>query len=164
VPSGRTKVAILTTLVSTFALVAACVVENNPERPNRPVVVRVAPLRPASDASVESASTEEAAAVPPGPETGAPEGAPSAAGAAGPESSFLACKVDGDCILVRRNGCCNNGYNEAVNAKSAAAYQASFVCPEPHPICPMFRIHDERVPACNRETLACELVKKTPPP
>jgi hypothetical protein len=132
-------------LCSSFALgiPSACVVENNPPPPT-PVAVRPL-LVPVADAAIEAASTPEPAALVTAPS---------------PPQPLLVCAADSDCVAVPRNGCCNNGYKEAVNAASVAAYQASFVCPEPHPICPMFRIRDDRVPVCNVTTHLCELVKR----
>jgi hypothetical protein len=47
---------------------------------------------------------------------------------------------------------------EAVNVLQKSAYAASFVCPEAHPICPMFIIRDTRHPRCEPTSHLCELV------
>jgi hypothetical protein len=60
----------------------------------------------------------------------------------------FACTVDSDCVATPRNECCGTGWNEAVNKKEVAAYHASFMCPETHPICPLYIIDDTRVPEC----------------
>jgi hypothetical protein len=139
------------------SLFSACVVENNPP-PEWPFPVAPVPrAKPPVEAGTDGA----------GPDVGGGDDAPSPADAgqtalpppAPGAASFLRCAVDTDCVAVRRNGCCNNGYKEAVNASSIAAYQASFACPDTHPICPMFRIRDARTPACNTDRHECELVK-----
>jgi hypothetical protein len=143
-------------------LFSACVVENNPPPAWQGPVAPVPPARLPVDAGPEGGASVDA-----GPDGGVGDdgSSPVDAGqtalrppAPGP-ASFLSCAVDGDCVAVRRNGCCNNGYKEAVNASAVAAYQASFACPEAHPICPMFRIRDARTPACNADRHECELLK-----
>jgi hypothetical protein len=63
-------------------------------------------------------------------------------------TDYYACKVDSDCVATPRNECCGTGWNEAVNKKEVAAYHASFMCPDAHPICPLYIIDDTRVPEC----------------
>jgi hypothetical protein len=79
-------------------------------------------------------------------------------GATAPPPEFYACKVDSDCVAVPKVGCCNNGYKEAVNAKSTDAYAKSFVCPTPNAMCAQFLVNDNRAPECSAETGKCELV------
>jgi hypothetical protein len=74
--------------------------------------------------------------------------------------SFRGCAADKDCIAVDRIGCCRNGWKEAVAASQAAAYAASFHCPDPHPVCPMYLVRDDRVPVCDRVQQLCELRAK----
>jgi hypothetical protein len=71
---------------------------------------------------------------------------------------FFACKTDKDCIAVPTVGCCNNGYKTAVNVDEIDAYEASFTCPQEHPICPLFIINDTRAAECNVGKHACEMV------
>jgi hypothetical protein len=79
-----------------------------------------------------------------------------------PTHDMLACSKDSDCVTVPRVGCCDNGWKEAVNAASSTRYQASFACPDPHPICPTFVVLEERVPRCGLRTHECELVPADP--
>jgi hypothetical protein len=161
---GRLR--LLAAISLSVGLPSACVVENNPPPPSPPYARRAPPPRPAPDAAVEASSDADAAgeldgawdvavSIPPLVPSGAANPSPGASLG----SPFSACSSDGDCVAVRKNGCCNNGYKEAVNAASAAAYQASFVCPDPHPVCPMFRIHDTRLPECNVSRRQCEMVR-----
>jgi hypothetical protein len=157
----------LALLALVVGIPSACVIENHSSSPP-PAPVRVVPPAPVVDAGAVDAEKEGSAPVD-AAEGGsilavdaALSGSPPAAAAgavAPPVAAFLVCAVDADCVAVKRNGCCNNGYKEAVNASSAAAYEASFVCPDPHPICPMFRVRDERSPECNEKAHECELVK-----
>ncbi len=145
-------------------IVAACVVENS-----TPPYVPPQPTRSAADARAqepsEGGSPLDATPDPAdarlesgmAPDRSASDASPSAASIP-PPPAYLACAADADCMAVPRNGCCNNGYKEAVSATGAEAYKASFVCPEPRPICPMFRIKDDRTPVCNSGTRTCELV------
>lgn len=72
--------------------------------------------------------------------------------------AFFACTFDSDCVTVRKNGCCDNGYLDAVNAASVDAYKASFRCTTKQ-VCPMFHVVDTRVVHCTRDTHKCELVR-----
>jgi len=82
------------------------------------------------------------------------------ADAGGAPARFRACHADADCVAVPRVGCCHNGWNEAVAASQKGAYQASFVCPDPHPICAMFIVRDTRQPRCDPAAHLCTLVAK----
>jgi hypothetical protein len=77
---------------------------------------------------------------------------------AGAPARFRTCNGNADCIAVPRVGCCHNGWNEAVAVSQKDAYEASFVCPEAHPICAMFIVRDARVPVCDPATHLCTLV------
>jgi hypothetical protein len=68
-----------------------------------------------------------------------------------------ACNTDKDCVAVPRVGCCQNGYNEAVNVNHTAEYQASFTCMSKM-MCPLFFINDTRQAECNTGTKKCEMV------
>jgi hypothetical protein len=76
-----------------------------------------------------------------------------------PTPDTLACATDADCVAVDKNGCCHNGTKEAVAAIAVDQYRASFTCPNPHPICPMIRLLDTRVPECSNVSHKCEMVK-----
>ena len=69
-----------------------------------------------------------------------------------------ACSTDSDCVAVPQVGCCSNGYKAAVNEHHVAAYDASFTCPSPHPICPLFVILDTRQPECDNTSHTCQMV------
>ncbi len=85
---------------------------------------------------------------------------PNAAAADGGTSAqFRACRADSDCVAVPRVGCCNNGWMEAVAATQTDAYAKSFTCPQPRPICPMYRIHEMRVPRCDPASQLCVMVQ-----
>jgi hypothetical protein len=77
---------------------------------------------------------------------------------AGAPARFRGCGADADCVAVPRVGCCHNGWNEAIAASQRDAYAASFTCPEAHPICAMFIVHDTRKPRCPAATRLCTLV------
>jgi hypothetical protein len=92
-------------------------------------------------------------------------GAPAEAGPVATEDDggvparFRACATDGDCVAAPRVGCCHNGVNEAVAASQKDAYEASFVCPEAHPICAMHIVRDTRTPRCDAATHLCTFAK-----
>jgi hypothetical protein len=73
---------------------------------------------------------------------------------------FRACKADADCIAVPRVGCCHNGRMQAVTGSQKEAYEASFVCPNPHPRCAMYIIRDTREARCAAATGLCTMVAK----
>jgi hypothetical protein len=84
--------------------------------------------------------------------TGQANGLPQTAG-------YLACSADSDCIAVDRAGCCHNGYKDAVNKDKVAAYKTANACHDPHVICAMFMVNDDRVAVCNTAHNKCEMVK-----
>jgi hypothetical protein len=71
---------------------------------------------------------------------------------------FAACSTDTDCIAVPKVGCCHLGWKAAVSKGKADAYQASFHCPNEHPICIQILVIDNRTARCNAATHMCELV------
>jgi hypothetical protein len=79
---------------------------------------------------------------------------------AGAPVRFRACSADTDCVAVPRVGCCHNGWKEAVAASQKDAYTASFVCPDPHPVCAMYLIRDAREPQCDRATRLCTMIAR----
>ena len=68
------------------------------------------------------------------------------------------CSTDADCVAVPQVGCCSNGYKASVNKHHVAAYDASFTCPSPHPICPMYVILDTRQAECDNSSHTCQMV------
>ena len=76
----------------------------------------------------------------------------------GDPTPFASCSVDADCIAVDRLGCCDNGWKVAINRAETAAYDASFTCETPRPICAMYRVIDQRVAKCDGETHLCTMV------
>jgi len=79
-------------------------------------------------------------------------------GADDAHADWYSCADDSDCVAVPRVGCCREGWMEAVNRQEADAYEASYTCPEPRPICPQIRVIDSRVPECDRSSHACTMV------
>jgi hypothetical protein len=101
-----------------------------------------------------------AQADPPAPDTAPTVTAPGDADAGpGTAPRFRTCTLDSDCLAVDRVGCCHNGWKEAVAATQKEAYEKSFVCPQPHPICPMYIVQDVRVPECDNATHLCTMVR-----
>jgi hypothetical protein len=60
-------------------------------------------------------------------------------------------------VAVEKVGCCHNGHKVAVAASKADAYAKSFTCGQANPICPMYRVNDERVAYCDGATHLCAL-------
>jgi hypothetical protein len=87
-------------------------------------------------------------------------GTTAAADDAGAPARFRACSADADCIAVPRVGCCHNGWKEAVAASQKDPYAASFVCPDPHPVCAMYLIRDAREAKCDPTTRLCTMTTK----
>jgi len=72
--------------------------------------------------------------------------------------SITACSVDADCVAVPRGGCCNNGWNAAVNSHHTRAYANASKCTlSPRPMCPMYIVHDTRVAQCDTGTSQCKM-------
>jgi len=68
------------------------------------------------------------------------------------------CQQDGDCVAVPLAGCCDNGWNTAVNRADVQAYEKAGACHRSRPICPMYIVRDTRVAECNKATHQCEMV------
>ena len=81
--------------------------------------------------------------------------------ATGVDSAVFACHADAECTAVRKNGCCNHGDMEAVNAAQVDAYKASFTCTK-HLMCPQFLRRDTRVPVCDTARSRCQMVQPKP--
>jgi hypothetical protein len=72
---------------------------------------------------------------------------------------YLTCTVDSECVAVPREGCCHNGYKDAVNRNEVDAYRAANACKDRHVICPQFIINDTRVAVCNKAKGRCEMTQ-----
>ena len=91
----------------------------------------------------------------------APSSAAAAAAAVSPSAvpaALRGCAVDVDCVAVPRVGCCHNGWKEAVATSQKDAYERSFTCPDPNPLCAMYLVMDARTPACDSTLRQCVLV------
>jgi hypothetical protein len=86
---------------------------------------------------------------------------PTASPATAVPAAFRACTADAGCTAVARAGCCHNGWREAVAVAQKDAYAASAACADPHPLCEMYVVLDERSVACDQAARLCVLV--TPP-
>jgi hypothetical protein len=126
---------------------------------------------PMVTAPVSSSAPPQATTPPPPAASTAPTATDETTEAPGPaedngadagNAQYRGCKTDVDCIAVPRVGCCNNGWQEAVNATQKDAYAKSFVCPTPHPMCPMYIVHDTRTPKCDPSSHLCTMVKAHP--
>ncbi len=126
-----------------------------PENPGSSTVIAVPiPAPSASDVDAAASASGSASAS----ASSSASSAPAASSSANAEP-FQVCAVDADCVAVPRVGCCHNGWNEAVNAQQTDAYTASFTCGDAHPVCPMYRVSDKRMPECSNLTHRCEMVK-----
>jgi hypothetical protein len=72
---------------------------------------------------------------------------------------FAPCSTDADCVAVPRVGCCHLGWKVAVNRRMAEAYTASFLCPNPRPICIQMLVIDRRCAVCEWVAHQCRLVQ-----
>src|SRR6185295_19091178 len=73
--------------------------------------------------------------------------------------SITSCNQDDDCVAVSRGGCCQNGWMEAVNKHHTKAYENATKCTlNPRPMCPMYLVHDTRVPQCDTTAKQCKMV------
>ncbi len=74
------------------------------------------------------------------------------------KKSITSCSVDDDCVAVPRGGCCQNGWNEAVNKHHTKAYANATKCTlNPRPMCPMYMVHDTRVAQCDTAKKQCKM-------
>jgi hypothetical protein len=81
---------------------------------------------------------------------------------AGPEAAdtgYLSCTVDSECLAVPREGCCHNGYKDAVNKDRIPEYRQANACKMKNPMCPQFIVDDKRVALCNASSHQCEMVE-----
>jgi hypothetical protein len=144
--------------LAVLALVACARTSENPPVVTAPVASATTAAASASAAPVASApAASTSASASPGLDSVGPVDDADAGTA-----QFRACQADSDCVAVKRNGCCHNGWLEAVNASQKDAYAQSFTCPQPRPICPMYIIRDTRVPKCDGSTHLCSMVRTQP--
>jgi hypothetical protein len=79
------------------------------------------------------------------------------AAADGADLQFRACKADSECAAVPLAGCCDNGRRVAVAVSQKDAYAQANACTRKRPICPMFRVRDQRVSYCDTQAHLCSL-------
>ena len=143
-----------------LALAACAKTSENPPVVTAPVASAtagaVASAGPVASSPVSPGPSPSASAAPPGETMGAADDAD----AGSPQ--FRACQADSDCIAVPKVGCCHNGWMFAVNGSQKDAYAQSFTCPQPRPMCPMYIVHDTRVPRCDAPTHLCTMVRTQP--
>jgi hypothetical protein len=157
------------TWLAAVLFLAACEETSNPPPPAptfSPSTTPVAttPTAGGTDTSAPSA-TPSAVASATAADGGGAAAADASITASGPDvdggapTQFRACKVDADCVAVPKVGCCHNGWKEAVASSQKDAYAKSFTCPEPHPICPMIMVNDQRSALCENRTRLCTMFK-----
>ena len=143
--------------IATLAAIACAQTSQPPPSTTAPVV----------SASVAADPTVVASAAPPGvapvptpaPTTSqAVEAASGGDGGAG--AQFRACKADADCVAVLREGCCHNGWKEAVAVSQTDAYRQANACTRSaRPICPMYIARDARVARCDPQSRLCTMTQ-----
>lgn len=166
----RSTLASLLLAVVSVVSASSCVEESQTPPPVNAPTSATATVAPAASASATAASTTAPSATAPSPSAdGAPDaaapsqvepGTPLGALDGGAPAQFRACTMDSDCAAVPRAGCCRNGWLEAVAVSQKDAYARAEKCGEPHPICPMYIVQDERVALCDDATHLCTM---TPP-
>jgi hypothetical protein len=127
-----------------------------------PVVVASAPVPASVDPATPAPSATAAApSSAPAHSAGAAPGAgPMGADLAGADPKFRGCHADADCAAVPRAGCCHNGWLEGVAVTQKDAYAKANACTmSTRPICPMYIVHDARVPKCEAQSHLCVLVQ-----
>jgi hypothetical protein len=152
-----------------FVAVAACAQTSQPSAVTAPVASPTASGSAATIAAAPATASAASAGTAPVASADAPDAGtngsdlagagPGASVDAGGPPQFRACTLDSDCVEVDRAGCCHNGWKEAVAATQKDAYAKSFTCPEPHPMCPMYLVHDARVPLCDNATHLCTMTR-----
>jgi hypothetical protein len=133
--------------------VVACAQTSQPPTTTAPIVSASA----TPDPTVAPSASAATPAPVPAPAASAAMGLPAGDASTGDDAQFRACKADADCIAVPRPGCCNNGWKEAVAASQKDAYAQANACTRQHPICPMFRVRDQRVAYCEPQTHLCTM-------
>jgi hypothetical protein len=77
---------------------------------------------------------------------------------------FRTCTESSDCAAVARAGCCHNGWKEAVASSQSEAYARELACTDPHAICPMYLVIDNRRVVCDRDTHLCAMISPAEAP
>jgi len=73
------------------------------------------------------------------------------------KADYVACNMDSDCAAVSREGCCHNGYKDAVNKDKIDSYRQANACKMKNAMCPQFLIEDRRAAVCNATSHQCEM-------
>ena len=150
-----------TALVAMVAIAACAKTSDNSRTVTAPVVSGTSPQATAPAASATPPAAGDDSGTVTGDDMLGPGPAEDTSADAG-SAQYRACQKDSDCVAVRRVGCCNNGWLEAVNATQKDAYAKSFTCPTRRPMCPMYMVHDTRTPKCDPGTHLCTMVKTQP--
>jgi hypothetical protein len=132
--------------------------------PAAPGASGTAPAASATTVYGPTVSTSTAASGSPfaTPTSSSPSGVASTGpgGASTVPAQYRACRADADCVAVPREGCCKNGWKEAVAATQKDAYHTAFACTmHPAPMCPMYMVNDTRVPKCDAQQHLCVMVQ-----
>ena len=77
----------------------------------------------------------------------------------GTAADYLTCNADTDCVAVPREGCCHNGYKDAVNKSKIGSYRAANHCKLTNPMCTQMIVDDRRVAQCNGVSHQCEMIE-----
>jgi hypothetical protein len=157
----RSTLALAFSALVVFAVAACAKTSDNPPVVTAPLASATAQAAPGTATAGATAMATDASVPPDADTSGAAAAEFSREPDAGAAAAFQACQVDSDCVAVPRNGCCNNGWKEAVNVAQKDAYAASFTCPHRHP-CPMYMVRDQRVPRCDTNTHLCAMVRAQP--
>ena len=136
--------------------VVACAQTSQPPPSTTAPVASAAP-DPTAGASTTTPAT---APLPTPPPTASEEVKAQAGREPGVGAQLRACKGDADCVAVPREGCCHNGWKEAVAVSQADAYRKANACTKSsRPICPMYIARDLRVARCDPQTRLCTLTQ-----
>jgi len=73
------------------------------------------------------------------------------------KADYVSCNMDSECVAVPREGCCHNGYKDAVNRDKLDSYRQANTCKIKNVMCPQFLIDDKRTPVCNATSHQCEM-------
>jgi len=149
--------------VATTVLASACDVQVNTPPPATASEPPPAPPPPVTTVVVDAGAAPAPAPLPVAVADGSPPAAAAPVAPATPATpapgDFFSCKADAECVAVPRNGCCHNGYHDAVNKQAVDAYKASFTCEKKRPICPQFMIKETKVARCDTAASKCVMVQ-----
>jgi hypothetical protein len=146
--------------VATAVVSSACDVQVNNPPPATASAPPPAPPPPVTTVVMDAGAAPAPAPLPVAVAEGTPPAAEAKATPATPAAGdYFSCKADADCVAVPKNGCCHNGYHEAVNKQSVDAYKASFTCEKKRPICPQFMIKETKVARCDTAASKCVMAQ-----